>query len=253
MIEVSHIEKRFGDNVVLRDVSVTLAEGTVTALVGPSGGGKSTLLRCINLLEIPTAGTIRIGDKSLQLQPGKKVGWDAIQPLRRQTGMVFQNFQLFPHQTVIQNVMEGLVTVLKWPREKAHAHALSLLEKVGMAHKADAWPATLSGGQQQRVAIARALAPAPRVLLCDEPTSALDPELAEEVVEVLSRLAREGTTMIMATHDLRLASRVADQVLFLDGGVIVEQGAPNAIFQAPERERTKKFIASLNAGHSYDI
>ncbi len=121
MIEVSHIEKRFGDNVVLKDVSVTLAEGTVTALVGPSGGGKSTLLRCINLLEIPTAGTIRIGDKSLQSQPGKKVGFDAIQPLRRQTGMVFQNFQLFPHQTVIQNVMEGLVTVLKWPKQKAHA------------------------------------------------------------------------------------------------------------------------------------
>lgn len=253
MIEVSHIEKRFGDNVVLKDVSVTIAEGTVTALVGPSGGGKSTLLRCINLLEIPTAGMIRIGDKSLQFQPGKKAGWDAIQPLRRQTGMVFQNFQLFPHQTAIENVMEGLVTVLKWPKEKARSHALELLQKVGMAHKADAWPATLSGGQQQRVAIARALAPSPRVLLCDEPTSALDPELAEEVVEVLSRLAREGTTMIMATHDLRLASRVADQVLFLDGGVIVEHGAPSRIFQTPERERTKKFIASLNAGLSYDI
>ena len=247
MIEVSHIEKRFGDNLVLKDVSVTIAEGTVTALVGPSGGGKSTLLRCINLLEIPKAGTLRIGDKSLAFQPGKKAGWDAIQPLRRQTGMVFQNFQLFPHQTAIENVMEGLVTVLKWPKEKARAHALELLQKVGMAHKADAWPATLSGGQQQRVAIARALAPSPSVLLCDEPTSALDPELAEEVVEVLSRLAREGTTMIMATHDLRLASRVADQVLFLDGGVIVEQGPPNRIFQEPERERTKKFIASLSA------
>ena len=253
MIEVSHIEKRFGDNIVLKDVSVTLAEGTVTALVGPSGGGKSTLLRCINLLEVPTAGMIRIGETSLEFQPGKKIGRDDIQPLRRQTGMVFQNFQLFPHQTALENVMEGLVTVLKWPKEKARAHALELLQKVGMAHKADAWPATLSGGQQQRVAIARALAPSPRVLLCDEPTSALDPELAEEVVEVLSRLAREGTTMIMATHDLRLASRVADQVLFLDGGLIVEHGAPSRIFQAPEQERTKKFIASLNAGHTYEI
>lgn len=253
MIEVSHIEKRFGDNIVLKDVSVTLAEGTVTALVGPSGGGKSTLLRCINLLEVPTAGLIRIGETSLEFQPGKKIGRDDIQPLRRQTGMVFQNFQLFPHQTALENVMEGLVTVLKWPKEKARAHALELLQKVGMAHKADAWPATLSGGQQQRVAIARALAPSPRVLLCDEPTSALDPELAEEVVEVLSRLAREGTTMIMATHDLRLASRVADQVLFLDGGFIVEHGAPSRIFQAPEQERTKKFIASLNAGHTYEI
>ncbi|KQV35703.1 MULTISPECIES: amino acid ABC transporter ATP-binding protein [unclassified Rhizobium] len=253
MIELSHIEKRFGDNVVLKDISVTIAEGTVTALVGPSGGGKSTMLRCINLLETPTSGTIRLGEETIQFSPGKKVGWDAIQRLRRQTGMVFQNFQLFPHQTAIENVMEGLVTVLKWPKEKARARAEELLQKVGMAHKADAWPATLSGGQQQRVAIARALAPSPRVLLCDEPTSALDPELAEEVVEVLSRLAREGTTMIMATHDLRLASRVADQVLFLDGGLIVESGAPKAIFQTPERERTKKFISSLSAGHSYDI
>ena len=253
MIELSHIEKRFGDNVVLRDVSVTLAEGTVTALVGPSGGGKSTLLRCINLLEIPTAGTIRLGEETIEFSSGKKVGWDAIQRLRRQTGMVFQNFQLFPHQTAIENVMEGLVTVLKWPKDKARARARELLQKVGMDHKADAWPATLSGGQQQRVAIARALAASPRVLLCDEPSSALDPELAEEVVEVLSRLAREGTTMIMATHDLRLASRVADQVLFLDGGLIVESGAPKSIFQAPERDRTKKFISSLNAGLSYDI
>ena len=253
MIELSHIEKRFGDNVVLRDVSVTLAEGTVTALVGPSGCGKTTLLRCINLLEIPTAGTIRLGEETIEFSSGKKVGWDAIQRLRRQTGMVFQNFQLFPHQTAIENVMEGLVTVLKWPKDKARARARELLQKVGMDHKADAWPRTLSGGQQQRVAIARALAPSPRVLLCDEPTSALDPELAEEVVEVLSRLAREGTTMIMATHDLRLASRVADQVLFLDGGLIVESGAPKSIFQAPERDRTKKFISSLNAGLSYDI
>ncbi|MBB4006115.1 amino acid ABC transporter ATP-binding protein [Allorhizobium taibaishanense] len=253
MIEVSHIEKRFGDNVVLKDVSMTLAEGTVTALVGPSGGGKSTLLRCINLLEIPTSGTVRIGEASISFQPGKKLGWSQIQPVRRQTGMVFQNFQLFPHQTVIDNVMEGLVTVLKWRKDEARTRALALLEKVGMAHKADAWPATLSGGQQQRVAIARALAPSPRVLLCDEPTSALDPELAEEVVDVLTRLAREGTTMVMATHDLRLASRVAEHVLFLDGGLIVERGAPSRIFQTPEQERTKKFIASLSAGYSYDI
>jgi cystine transport system ATP-binding protein len=253
MIELTHIEKRFGDNHVLRDISLTLAEGTVTGLVGPSGGGKSTLLRCVNLLEIPTSGTIRIGEASLEFSPSRKIGWPAIQRLRRQTGMVFQNFQLFPHQTAIGNVMEGLVTVLKQPEKVARARALELLDKVGMAHKADAWPSTLSGGQQQRVAIARALAPSPRVLLCDEPTSALDPELAEEVVEVLSRLAREGTTMIMATHDLRLASRVADKVIFLDGGVIVESGAPKQIFSAPERERTKKFIASLSATHSYDI
>lgn len=253
MIELTHIEKRFGDNVVLKDISVTIAEGTVTALVGPSGGGKSTLLRCVNLLEIPTSGAIRLGDERIEFAAGRKTGWDAIQRLRRQTGMVFQNFQLFPHQTAIENVMEGLVTVLKWPKEKARARALELLEKVGMAHKAEAWPATLSGGQQQRVAIARALAPSPRVLLCDEPTSALDPELAEEVVEVLNRLAAEGTTMIMATHDLRLASKVADQVLFLDGGLIVESGPPKHIFQMPERERTKRFISSLNMGNDYSI
>ncbi|MDX3924254.1 MAG: amino acid ABC transporter ATP-binding protein [Shinella sp.] len=253
MIELTHIEKRFGDNVVLKDISIELAEGTVTALVGPSGGGKSTLLRCVNLLEIPTSGKIRLGQEELEFAPGRKVGWQSIQRLRRQTGMVFQNFQLFPHQTALGNVMEGLVTVLKWPADKAKARAMELLQKVGMAHKAEAWPATLSGGQQQRVAIARALAPSPRVLLCDEPTSALDPELAEEVVEVLSRLALEGTTMIMATHDLRLASRVAQKVIFLDGGVIVESGAPKAIFSTPERERTKKFIASLSATHSYDI
>jgi L-cystine transport system ATP-binding protein len=253
MIELGHVDKRFGDNHVLRGISLSLAEGSVTGLVGPSGGGKSTLLRCVNLLEIPTSGSIRIGEAQLDLSPDRKPGWQQIQAIRRQTGMVFQNFQLFPHQTALGNVMEGLVTVLRWPAERARARAMELLEKVGMVHKADAWPSTLSGGQQQRVAIARALAPSPRVLLCDEPTSALDPELAEEVVEVLSRLAREGTTMIMATHDLRLASRVADHVVFLDGGVVVESGPPKTIFSAPERERTKKFIASLSAPQNYEI
>ena len=245
MIELSHIEKRFGDNLVLKDISVTLAEGTVTALVGPSGGGKSTLLRCINLLEIPTSGSIRLGDDKLEFQPGRKTGWQAIQRLRRQTGMVFQNFQLFPHQTALGNVMEGLVTVLKWPADKARARAMELLEKVGMAHKADAWPATLSGGQQQRVAIARALAPAPRVLLCDEPTSALDPGLAAEVVDVLRQLAAEGMTMLMATHDLRLAASVSREVVFLLDGVVVEAGESRTIFARPEDPRTATFISTL--------
>ncbi len=245
MIGLTDIEKRFGDNVVLKGVSVVIPEGSVTALVGPSGGGKSTLLRCINLLEIPTSGSVRIGDDSLTFRPGGKVATKDIQRLRRQTGMVFQNFQLFPHRTAIENVMEGLVTVLKWPEAKARERALSLLEKVGMAHKADAWPATLSGGQQQRVAIARALAPSPKVLLCDEPTSALDPELAQEVVDVLGTLAREGTTMVMATHDLRLASKIAREVVFLDAGVVVETGASDQVFGNPQRERTKRFIATL--------
>jgi cystine transport system ATP-binding protein len=253
MIELSNIEKRFGDAVILEDISLRIPEGNVTALVGPSGGGKSTLLRCINLLEIPTAGTIRIGEAEQSFKPGQKTGWQAIQKIRRQTGMVFQNFQLFPHRTAIENVMEGLVTVLKWPTDRAHRHAMELLTKVGMAHKADAWPSTLSGGQQQRVAIARALAPSPRVLLCDEPTSALDPELAAEVVDVLARLASEGTTMVMATHDLRLASKIANDVVFLEAGSVVETGSARSIFGAPTQERTKRFISTLNAGHSYDI
>jgi cystine transport system ATP-binding protein len=245
MIELTHLEKRFDDHVVLKDITLSMPEGSVTALIGPSGGGKSTLLRCINLLEIPTAGRVRIGEEMLEFHPGQRVGWASIQRLRRQTGMVFQNFQLFPHRTALGNVMEGLVTVLKWPKERARERASELLDKVGLAHKADAWPATLSGGQQQRVAIARALAPSPRVLLCDEPTSALDPELSGEVVEVLARLAREGTTMVMATHDLRLASRIAQEVIFLDAGAVVEKAPAARIFTAPERERTRRFIASL--------
>ncbi|MFK0334086.1 amino acid ABC transporter ATP-binding protein [Rhizobium sp. NPDC090275] len=253
MIELSNIEKRFGDAVILKDISIRIPEGSVTALVGPSGGGKSTLLRCINLLEIPTAGTIRLGEETLTFKPGQKTSWQAIQKIRRQTGMVFQNFQLFPHQTAIENVMESLVTVLKWPKEKARNRAMELLTKVGMAHKADAWPSTLSGGQQQRVAIARALAPSPRVLLCDEPTSALDPELSAEVVDVLGRLASEGTTMVMATHDLRLASKIANDVVFLEAGSVVETGSARNIFTAPERERTKRFISTINAAHTYDI
>lgn len=245
MIGLTDIEKRFGDNLVLKGVTVTIEEGSVTALVGPSGGGKSTLLRCINLLEIPTSGTVRIGDDALEFHPGGKVSATAIRRLRLQTGMVFQNFQLFPHRTAIENVMEGLVTVLKWPTARARERGLVLLEKVGMAHKADAWPATLSGGQQQRVAIARALAPSPKVLLCDEPTSALDPELAQEVVDVLSQLAREGTTMVIATHDLRLASKIAQEVVFLDAGSVVEKGPAAVLFSNPERQRTRRFIATL--------
>ena len=245
MIGLTNIEKRFGDNLVLKGVTVSIEEGSVTALVGPSGGGKSTLLRCINLLEIPTSGTLRIGEETLAFEPGGKVAAKDLQRIRLQTGMVFQNFQLFPHRTAIENVMEGLVTVLKWSPERARERALALLEKVGMAHKADAWPATLSGGQQQRVAIARALAPSPKVLLCDEPTSALDPELAQEVVDVLGKLASEGTTMVMATHDLRLASKIAQEAVFLDAGVIVEKGPAALLFGNPEHQRTRRFIATL--------
>lgn len=250
MIELSHIVKRFGEAVILDDISLTFPEGSVTALVGPSGGGKSTLLRSINLLELPTSGSVQVGDDRVEFAPERKAPWAAIQKIRCETGMVFQNFQLFPHRTAIENVMEGLLVVQKWPREKARARAVELLTKVGMAHKADAWPANLSGGQQQRVAIARALAPSPKVLLCDEPTSALDPELAGEVVDVLSKLASEGTTMVIATHDLRLASRIANQVVFLEAGQIVEMGAADQIFRDPQRERTRRFVSSISAAQT---
>jgi cystine transport system ATP-binding protein len=253
MIRLTNIVKSFGALTVLKGISATIEEGTVTALIGPSGGGKSTVLRSINLLEIPTRGELAIGEEAITFQPDVKVDKAAVRRLRRQTGMVFQNFQLFPHQTVIANVMEGLVTVLKWPTDKARTHALALLEKVGMAHKADVWPSMLSGGQQQRVAIARALAPSPRVLLCDEPTSALDPELSGEVVEVLAQLAREGTTMVMATHDLRLASKIADRVIFLEAGAIVEAGTASDIFVTPNLERTKRFISTLTQKGSEPI
>lgn len=246
MITLTGIEKSFGDNHVLKGVSVTVPEGSVTALIGASGSGKSTLLRCVNLLEMPQAGEVRIDDARVAFGGGKPDG-DAVLTLRRKTGMVFQNFQLFPHRTALENVMEGLVTVLKWPTEKARVRALELLEKVGMSAKADAWPSSLSGGQQQRVAIARALAPAPKVLLCDEPTSALDPQLAIEVIEVLAQLAREGTTMLMATHDLRLAASIASNVVFLEGGHVVEAGPADAVFRAPKDDRTKRFVATLTA------
>jgi L-cystine transport system ATP-binding protein len=247
MIRLDTIHKSFGDNHVLRGVSLDVPEGAVTALIGASGSGKSTLLRCVNLLETPQSGDVRIDDAHVHLEPGRKPDRAAVLALRRKTGMVFQNFQLFPHRTALENVMEGLVTVLGWQREKAQARALGLLDKVGMRQKADAWPASLSGGQQQRVAIARALAPSPKVLLCDEPTSALDPQLAIEVVDVLAQLAREGTTMLMATHDLRLAATIANSVVFLDGGTVVETGPAAEVFRTPRDERTRRFVATLTA------
>ncbi|MGT2470510.1 ATP-binding protein [Paraburkholderia steynii] len=245
MIRLEKIEKYFGDHRVLNSVDLALAQGNVTALIGPSGSGKSTLLRCVNLLEIPEAGSLELGDQRIQFSRTEKPSKEAVLAMRRRTGMVFQNFQLFPHRTVIENVMEGLLTVQKWDRERARVRALELLEKVGIAHKADAWPVTLSGGQQQRVAIARALAPSPEVLLCDEPTSALDPGLAAEVVEVLRQLAKEGMTMLMATHDLRLAASIARNVVFLSNGSIVEQGHSRDIFTRPKQPETASFVSTL--------
>lgn len=245
MIALDNIHKSFSGVDVLKGVSLEVPEGSVTALIGPSGSGKSTLLRCVNLLEIPQSGRVRIDDAVVAFGPDSQPNRAQMLALRRKTGMVFQNFQLFPHLTALENVMEGLLTVLKWSREDARNRAVGLLDKVGMSAKLDAWPANLSGGQQQRVAIARALAPSPKVLLCDEPTSALDPQLAAEVVDVLAQLAREGTTMLMATHDLRLASSIAGNVLFLDGGDIVEAGPATQVFGNPVDPRTKLFVSSL--------
>ncbi|MBP0594235.1 amino acid ABC transporter ATP-binding protein [Paraburkholderia sp. LEh10] len=245
MIRLEKIEKYFGDHRVLNSVDLKLEQGNVTALIGPSGSGKSTLLRCVNLLEIPEAGSLELGDRRIQFSRTEKPSKEAVLAIRRRTGMVFQNFQLFPHRTVIENVMEGLITVQKWDKERARKRAIELLEKVGIAHKADAWPVTLSGGQQQRVAIARALAPSPEVLLCDEPTSALDPGLAAEVVEVLRQLAKEGMTMLMATHDLRLAASIARNVVFLSNGSIVEQGHSRDIFTRPKQPETVSFVSTL--------
>ena len=252
MIALENIDKHFGELHVLRSVSLAVREGGVTALIGPSGSGKSTLLRCVNLLEIPQSGRVRIDEAAIVFTPSGRIDRAAVLQVRRKTGMIFQNFQLFPHLTAVENVMEGLVTVQRWSKEKAHERALELLAKVGMSPKAESWPANLSGGQQQRVALARALAHSPKVLLCDEPTSALDPELAIEVVEVLAQLAREGTTMLMATHDLRLAATIADEVAFLDRGEIVECGDARQVFGAPKRDRTKRFVSTLSAQGGMD-
>lgn len=246
MIQVEQLEKHFGPFTALQNINVSIAAGSVTALIGPSGSGKSTLLRCINLLETPQSGSLQIGSEKVTFSGNHPMKSVDIRRIRQQTGMIFQNFQLFPHLTVIQNVAEGLITVLKWPKEKAYDRALELLEQVGMKHKADAWPGNLSGGQQQRVAIARALAPSPSVLLCDEPTSALDPELSLEVVAVLRDLAKQGgVTMLMATHDLRLAANLADQVIFLESGSIIESGTAQDIFMRAKSPRTQAFISTL--------
>jgi cystine transport system ATP-binding protein len=245
VIRVEGLTKSFGTHRVLNNVSVDLPSGSVTALIGPSGGGKSTLLRCVNLLERPESGVLTVGESRVTFGEKGGLAQDAVLALRRRTGMIFQNFQLFPHRTALHNVMEGLVTVLGWKPEAARIRALELLTRVGLPQKADAYPATLSGGQQQRVAIARALALSPEVLLCDEPTSALDPELAAEVVDVLKGLAQDGMTMLIATHDLRLAQSVAREVLFLDGGVIVESGPPAQIFTNPVQPRTQAFVSTI--------
>ncbi|RWX79441.1 ATP-binding cassette domain-containing protein [Neorhizobium lilium] len=250
-IEVSNLHKRFGPLEVLKGVSLSARQGDVVAIIGGSGSGKSTFLRCINMLELPSAGSVAIHGETIEMKTDRHGGLmpanrRQVQRLRSQLGMVFQNFNLWQHMTVLQNVIEVPVHVLKQPRDKAIAVAEALLRRVGLYEKRDAYPAFLSGGQQQRAAIARALAIQPLVMLFDEPTSALDPELVGEVLAVIGDLAREKRTMILVTHEMKFAREVASHVVFLHNGIIEEQGPPDAIFGAPKSERLRKFISSIH-------
>jgi len=243
MIEITGLKKTFGALEVLKGIDLKLKKGHVLAIIGPSGSGKTTLLRCMNLLEFPSEGTLRIGSSQLQFTAGFKPQHRDIIALRRKTGMVFQSYNLFPHRTVLGNVMEGQIIAQKKPKEAARQKALELLHKVGLTDKAEAYPHQLSGGQQQRVGIARAMAVDPELLLFDEPTSALDPELVGEVLKVIRELAEEGRTMVIVTHEMKFASEVADWVIFMDNGQIVEEGPPDKVFNRPEQARTRSFLA----------
>jgi len=243
LIEVHGLHKRFGDQEVLRGVDLTAAEGTATAILGPSGSGKTTVLRSLNVLETPDAGTVRIADAAVDFgaEHDKATRRREVAALRARSGMVFQSHHLFPHKTVLGNLIEGPVQVQGRPYDEAVAEARRLLEQVGLEGRDDAYPSQLSGGQQQRVGIARALALKPQVVLLDEPTSALDPELVGEVLAVIRDLAEQGWTLAIVTHEIRFARDVADQVLFLDGGVIAEQGGAEVITD-PQEERTRQFL-----------
>ncbi|MGE9808721.1 amino acid ABC transporter ATP-binding protein [Janibacter sp. G1551] len=241
LVSVRGLRKAFGDHEVLTSIDFEVAPGSVTVLIGPSGSGKTTVLRSLNVLETPDAGTVRIGDVEIDFGAGP-VTTKRAAALRAQSGMVFQAHNLFPHLTVLENVTSGPVLVQRRPRAEADADARDLLTLVGLADKADAYPYQLSGGQQQRVGIARALAIKPQLMLFDEPTSALDPELVGEVLEAMKNLAAQGWTMVVVTHEMRFAKQVADQVLFMDGGVIVERGAPADVLTNPRSPRTRQFL-----------
>jgi len=239
MVAVRGVHKFFGDLHVLRGIDLDIAAGEVCVILGPSGSGKSTLLRCLNMLEDISA--YRVDSKGVLHERRDRV----IAAQRSHIGMVFQRFNLFPHMTALENVMEAPVQVLKRSKSQARAQALELLDRVGLADRADHYPAELSGGQQQRVAIARALAMDPEIMLFDEPTSALDPELVGEVLQVMQDLAASGMTMAVVTHEIGFAREVADQVVFMDGGVIVEAGAPADVIDNPQEERTKEFFSKV--------
>ncbi|MBM7620799.1 cystine transport system ATP-binding protein [Bacillus tianshenii] len=246
MIAVESLYKQFGDLEVLKGIDLNVEQGKVVVVIGPSGSGKTTLLRCLNILETPTAGKVSIDNQTLDFS--SKVPSSKIASFRRLTGMVFQSYNLFPHMTALQNVMEGPITVKKEQKAKVEEKARRLLVKVGLGDKADFYPFQLSGGQQQRVGIARALAMEPKVMLFDEATSALDPELVGEVLRVMKELAQEGMTMVVVTHEMQFAREVADEVIFMDKGVIVEKGKPEEIFESPKAERTKQFLRMISSG-----
>lgn len=236
MIEVKDLTKDFGSLHVLNGITETIRQGEKVVIIGPSGSGKSTFLRCLNLLEFPSGGSIRF--EGIELT-NKKVDIDAV---RRKMGMVFQHFNLFPHLTVLQNIMLAPVTQKLATKEQARSKAMALLERIGLADKADVYPSRISGGQKQRIAIVRSLAMNPDVMLFDEPTSALDPEMVGEVLALMKELAGEGMTMAVVTHEMGFAKEVADTVLFMDGGVVAEKGSPDDIFNHPQNERLKQFL-----------
>ncbi len=245
IIRVEQLHKWFGLLHVLRGVSLEVRAREVVVLIGRSGSGKSTFLRCLNFLEAPSAGRLRVAGLTADLQPGQRPPAEVVKNVRLRTGMVFQEFNLFPHMTALENVIEGLVSVKKMKKAQAVPVGETYLAKVGLLEKKDVHPIRLSGGQKQRVAIARALAMEPKVMLFDEPTSALDPELIGEVLEVMKQLAREGTTMLVVTHEMQFAREVADRVIYMEDGVILEDSPPETIFTQPADPRTRQFLDRL--------
>lgn len=241
-IDVKNLVKKFQGQTVLHGIDLQVEEGEVVAIIGPSGSGKTTLLRCINLLEQPESGSVRVGNITIDATRSVGQQKSAIRELRQHVGFVFQNFNLFPHRTVLENIIEGPVIVKGEPKEEAQARARELLAKVGLSGKENSYPRRLSGGQQQRVAIARALAMRPDVILFDEPTSALDPELVGEVLNTIRQLAQERRTMVIVTHEMSFARDVADRAIFMDQGRIVEQGAAKTLFAEPQQARTQQFL-----------